>query len=72
MAQAYLSQRKLDSEAKQLQANIGQFSKNMAQWLELMEKLNKSVNVSQWRSSTNRPSDQVKPTTCPVTQLTGS
>lgn len=45
VAQAYINQRKLDSEAKQLQQNIGQFSKTTAQWLELMEKLNKSVNV---------------------------
>ena len=46
MAQAYLNQRKLDAEAKQLQANITQFSKQATQWLTLMENMNRAVNVS--------------------------
>jgi len=55
VAQAYLNQRKLDAEAKQLQQNVTQFGKQTAQWLDLMEKLNKSVNelgdVENWAKS---------------------
>lgn len=46
VAQAYLNQRKLDAEAKQLQSNVNQFSKSANQWLNLMQSLNKSVKVS--------------------------
>ncbi|KAI1288100.1 Biogenesis of lysosome-related organelles complex 1 subunit 1 [Halotydeus destructor] len=55
VAQAYLNQRKLDSEAKQLQSNINNFSKQATQWRELMEGLNKAVNelgdVENWSKS---------------------
>lgn len=46
VAQAYLNQRKLDAETKQLQANVAQFSKQANQWLVLMQSLNKSVKVT--------------------------
>jgi len=52
VAQAYLNQRKLDAEAKQLQTNITQFSKSATQWMTLMEGVNKAVNelgdLSNW------------------------
>ena len=44
VSQAYLNQRKLDVEAKQLHANITQLSKQATGWLNLMEGLNKAVN----------------------------
>ena len=44
VAQAYLNQRKLDAEAKQLHTNITQFSKQAGQWMTLMENMNKAVN----------------------------
>lgn len=44
VSQAYLNQRKLDMEAKQLHANITQLSKQANGWLNLMEGLNKAVN----------------------------
>jgi hypothetical protein len=44
VAQAYLNQRKLDAEAKQLQTNVTQFSKLAGQWMTLMENMNKAVN----------------------------
>lgn len=44
VSQAYLNQRKLDVEAKNLHANITQLSKQAAGWLSLLENLNKAVN----------------------------
>lgn len=55
VAQAYLNQRKLDSETKQLHVNVMQFSKQVNQWLSLMQNLNKSVkelgDVENWAKS---------------------
>ncbi|XP_074604988.1 biogenesis of lysosome-related organelles complex 1 subunit 1 [Brevipalpus obovatus] len=52
VAQAYLNQRKLDSETKQLQTNVVQFSKQANQWLNLVKTLDKSVkelgDVENW------------------------
>ncbi|XP_053214248.1 biogenesis of lysosome-related organelles complex 1 subunit 1-like [Panonychus citri] len=55
VAQAYLNQRKLDAETKQLHANVTQFSKQANQWLTVMQSLNKSVkelgDVENWSKS---------------------
>ncbi|XP_015783867.1 biogenesis of lysosome-related organelles complex 1 subunit 1 [Tetranychus urticae] len=55
VAQAYLNQRKLDAETKQLHVNVMQFSKQVNQWLSLMQNLNKSVkelgDVENWAKS---------------------
>lgn len=52
IAQTYLNQRKLDSEAKQLVANIDQFSRSINQWLTLMNGFNDSLkqlgDVENW------------------------
>lgn len=52
VSQAYLNQRKLDAETKQLQANVVQFSKQANQWLNLVKTLDKSVkelgDVENW------------------------
>lgn len=58
VAQAYLNQRKLDAEAKQLHTNITQFSKLAGQWMTLMENMNKAVNelgdLKNWSQSIER------------------
>ncbi|KAJ6224230.1 hypothetical protein RDWZM_002775 [Blomia tropicalis] len=52
VAQTYLNQRKLDSEAKQLVANIDQFSRSINQWVTLMNNFNDSLkqlgDVENW------------------------
>ena len=52
VAQTYLNQRKLDSEAKQLHTNIEQFSRSMNQWMTLMNGFNDSLkqlgDVENW------------------------
>lgn len=52
VAQAYLNQRKLDNEAKQLYNNIEQFSRSTKQWLTLMNNFNNSLkqlgDVENW------------------------
>ena len=53
--QAYLNQKRLDSEAKQLHLNASNFSKQTASWLALIESFNKSLkevgDVESWAKS---------------------
>merc|ERR1711872_1181220 len=44
VAQAYLNQKKIDSEAKQLQSNAAQFAKQTTAWLSLLDNFNKNNN----------------------------
>ena len=48
VAIAYANQRKIDSEAKQLQANAATFSKQTAQWLKLTEEFSSALKVSRY------------------------
>lgn len=45
MAQAYVNQKKLDTETRILQANAAQFSKQTMQWLKLVEDFNTALKV---------------------------
>ena len=45
VAQAYVNQKKLDTETKILQANASQFSKQTIQWLKLVEDFNTALKV---------------------------
>lgn len=45
VANAYVNQKKLDTETKILQANAAQFSKQTAQWLKLVEDFNTALKV---------------------------
>lgn len=47
MANAYVNQKKLDTETKILQANAAQFSRQTAQWLKLVEDFNTALKVRQ-------------------------
>ncbi|RWS19722.1 biogenesis of lysosome-related organelles complex 1 subunit 1-like protein [Leptotrombidium deliense] len=55
VAKAYLNQRKLDAEAKQLQNNVNQFTKQTTQWLNVLDNLNKCVkelgDVQNWATT---------------------
>ena len=46
VAMAYDNEKKLDAEAKQLQANAAQFAKQSMQWLQLVENFNGALKVS--------------------------
>lgn len=52
VAQAYLNQKRLDSEAKQLHLNATNFSKQTAAWLQLIDGFNNSLkevgDVESW------------------------
>ena len=52
MAQAYLNQKKLDAEAKQLHASATNFSKQTQQWLNLVESFSSALkelgDVENW------------------------
>ena len=45
VANAYVNQKKLDTETKILQANAAQFSKQTVQWLKLVEDFNTALKV---------------------------
>ncbi|XP_054640234.1 biogenesis of lysosome-related organelles complex 1 subunit 1 isoform X1 [Dunckerocampus dactyliophorus] len=45
VAQAYVNQRKLDHEVKTLQVQAGQFSKQTAQWINMVEGFNQALKV---------------------------
>lgn len=55
VAQAYLNQKKLDAEAKQLHIHATQFAKQTAQWLHLVESFNQALkelgDVENWAQS---------------------
>ncbi|KAK3102340.1 hypothetical protein FSP39_010630 [Pinctada imbricata] len=55
VAQAYVNQKKLDTETKILQANASQFSKQTVQWLKLVEDFNTALkelgDVENWARS---------------------
>jgi len=46
VAQAYVNQKKLDTETKILQANVNQFAKQTTQWLKLVEDFNQALKVN--------------------------
>jgi len=52
VAQAYLNQKRLDSEAKQLHLNATNFSKQTSAWLQLIDSFNNSLkevgDVESW------------------------
>lgn len=45
MAQAYLNQRRLDAEAKQLHTSATNFSKQTQQWMNLIEGFSSALKV---------------------------
>jgi len=47
VAQAYVNQKKLDTETKILHANVTHFAKQTTQWLKLVEDFNQALKVSQ-------------------------
>ncbi|XP_021425795.1 biogenesis of lysosome-related organelles complex 1 subunit 1 isoform X3 [Oncorhynchus mykiss] len=55
VAQAYVNQRKLDHEVKTLQVQAGQFSKQTAQWIVMVEGFNQALkeigDVENWARS---------------------
>ena len=46
VAQAYVNQKKLDTETKILHANVTHFAKQTTQWLKLVEDFNQALKVS--------------------------
>ncbi|GBN60827.1 Biogenesis of lysosome-related organelles complex 1 subunit 1 [Araneus ventricosus] len=55
VAQAYLNQKRLDYESKQLHANVTNFAKQTAQWLQLVENFSQVLkeigDVENWARS---------------------
>uniref|UniRef100_A0AAY3ZX79 Biogenesis of lysosome-related organelles complex 1 subunit 1 n=1 Tax=Denticeps clupeoides TaxID=299321 RepID=A0AAY3ZX79_9TELE len=55
VAQAYVNQRKLDHEVKTLQLQAGQFAKQTAQWINMVECFNQALkeigDVENWARS---------------------
>jgi len=46
VAQAYVNQKKLDTETKILHANVTHFAKQTTLWLKLVEDFNQALKVS--------------------------
>jgi hypothetical protein len=46
VAQAYVNQKKLDTETRILHTNAAQFSKQTLQWLKLVEDFNTALKVN--------------------------
>lgn len=46
VAQAYLNQKRLDHESKELHVNVTNFAKQTAQWLQLVENFSQVLKVS--------------------------
>ncbi len=55
VAQAYLNEKKLDTEARQLQQNAANFSRQAQQWLHLVENFSSALkevgDVENWARS---------------------
>lgn len=55
MAQAYLNEKKLDSEARLLQQNAANFARQAQQWLQLVENFSSALkevgDVENWAKS---------------------
>ena len=55
VAQAYLNEKKLDSEARQLQQHAASFSRQTQQWLQLVESFSSALkevgDVDNWARS---------------------
>lgn len=55
VAQAYLNEKKLDHEARQLQLNAANFSRQAQQWLQLVENFSSALkevgDVDNWARS---------------------
>jgi len=55
VAQAYINQKKIDSEAKQLQANAQAFARQTNDWLTLLDRFNEALkeigDVENWARS---------------------
>lgn len=55
VAQAYLNEKKLDHEARQLQQNAANFSRQAQQWLQLVENFSSALkevgDVDNWARS---------------------
>ncbi|XP_038045248.1 biogenesis of lysosome-related organelles complex 1 subunit 1-like [Patiria miniata] len=55
VSMAYVNEKRLDAEARQLQANAAQFAKQSMQWLSLIENFNTALkelgDVENWAKS---------------------
>lgn len=53
MAQAYLNQKRLDAEAKQLHTSATNFAKQTQQWMNLIENFSNALKVNTHTSKEN-------------------
>ena len=52
VAQAYVNQKKLDTETKILHANVAHFAKQTTLWLKLVEDFNQALKVRLFNNNT--------------------